>query len=124
MCRYAGEDAQRARKTVAESRVSTRIETRLCSQHTIGLQGLAEKIDFALAFAVVHEVPDPSRFFAELSATVGPSGSVLLAEPKGHVPEKEFTGTLSMAQQHGFTVMDRPQILRTRSVLLKKEKRQ
>src|SRR5208337_4224287 len=95
--------------------VSTRIETRLCSQDRIGLQGLAEKIDFALAFAVVHEVPDPASFFAELFATVGPTGSVLLAEPKGHVSEKEFTITVSMAQQQGFTMMKTLQILRSRS---------
>ena len=89
-------------KRAQKAGVSTRIETRLCYQHTIGLQDLAEKIDFALAFAVVHEVPDPTRFFTELCATIVPFGSVLLAEPKGHVSEEEFTITLSMAQQQGF----------------------
>ena len=109
-------------KRARRAGVSTRIETRLCYQHTIGLQDLAEKIDFALAFAVVHEVPDPPRFFAELSATIVPSGIVLLAEPKGHVSEEEFTSTLSMAKQQGFTTVKTPQIFRSRSVLLKKEK--
>ena len=109
-------------KRVQKAGVSTHIETRLCSQDTIGLQDLAEKIDFALAFAVVHEVPDPGSFFAELFAMIVPSGSVLLAEPKGHVSEEEFANTLSMAQQQGFTIMKTLQILRSRSVLLKKEK--
>ncbi len=109
-------------KRVQKAGVSTRIETRLCSQDTIGLQDLAEKIDFALAFAVVHEVPDPASFFAELFATMVPSGRVLLAEPKGRVSEEEFTNTLSMAQEQGFTMMKTLQILRSRSVLLGKEK--
>jgi ubiquinone/menaquinone biosynthesis C-methylase UbiE len=109
-------------KRAQKAGVSTRIETRLCYQHTIGLQDMAEKIDFALAFAVVHEVPDPPRFFAELSATIVPTGKVLLAEPKGHVSEKEFTITVSMAQEHEFTVMERPQVFRSRSVLLEKAK--
>ena len=100
--------------------VSTRIETRFCSQETIGLQDLAEKIDFALAFAVVHEVPDPARFFAELIATIVPSGGVLLAEPKGHVSEEEFIKTLSMAKRQGFTTMKTLQIFRSRSVFLAK----
>ncbi len=109
-------------KRARRAGISTRIETRLCYQHTIGLQNLPEKIDFVLAFAVVHEVPDPARFFAELSATIVPNGRVLLAEPKGHASEKEFTGTLSTARRLGFTVMESPRILLSRSVLLKKEK--
>ena len=108
-------------KRVQKAGVSARIETRLCSQHTMGLQDLAERIDFALAFAVVHEVPDPRRFFVELVATIVPSGSVLLAEPKGHVSEAEFTSTLWMAQQQGLTMLKTLQIFRSRSVLLKKE---
>jgi ubiquinone/menaquinone biosynthesis C-methylase UbiE len=108
-------------KRAQKARVSDRIETRLCYQHTMGLQDLAEKIDFALVFAVVHEVPDPSRFFAELFATIVPSGNVLLAEPKGHVSEEEFTSTLSMAKQQGFTMVKALQIFRSRAALLKKE---
>ena len=108
-------------KRAQKAGVSARIETRLCHQHTIGLQDLAEKIGFALAFAVVHEVPDSPRFFAELSATIVQSGSVLLAEPKGHVSEEGFASTLSMAQQQGFIMMKTLRIFRSRSVLLKKE---
>ncbi len=115
---------QGLKKRAQKNGVFTRIETRLCSQHTLGLQDLAEKIDFALAFAVVHEVPDPPRFFAELAATLIPSGSVLLAEPKGHVSQEEFTITLSIAQQHRFTIVEEPKIFRSRSVVLKKAHRQ
>jgi 2-polyprenyl-3-methyl-5-hydroxy-6-metoxy-1,4-benzoquinol methylase len=111
------------RKRAQKAGVSAHIETRLCYQDTLGLEDLAERFDFALAFAVVHEVPDPSRFLAELSATIVPAGNVLLAEPKGHVSQKEFDITISLAQQHGFLVMERPHIFRSRSLLLKKAKR-
>jgi 2-polyprenyl-3-methyl-5-hydroxy-6-metoxy-1,4-benzoquinol methylase len=107
-------------KRARKAGVSARIETRLCSQYTIGLKDLAEKIDFALAFAVVHEVPDPASFFAELSATIVPLGKVLLAEPKGHVSEEEFARTLFLAQGQGFTIMKTLPILRSRSSLLQK----
>jgi ubiquinone/menaquinone biosynthesis C-methylase UbiE len=109
------------KKRAQKAGVSARIETRLCYQHTMGLQDFAEKIDFALAFAVVHEVTEPTRFLAELFAMIVPSGSVLLAEPKGHVSEAEFTNTLSMAKQQGFTIVKALQIFRSRSVLLRKE---
>jgi len=111
---------QGLKKRAQKTGVLTRIETRLCSQHTLGLQGLAEKIDFALAFAVVHEVPDPPRFFDELAATLIPSGSVLLAEPKEHVSHEEFTITISITMQHGFKIVEKPKIFRSRSVVLKK----
>ena len=101
--------------------VSARIEARLCYPHTLGLRELAEKIDFALAFAVVHEVADPSRFFAELCTSIATAGSLLLAEPKGHVSEEEFTSTLSIAQKQGFTIMETLRIFLSWSVLLKKE---
>lgn len=101
--------------------VSARIEARLCYPHTLGLRDLAEKIDFALAFAVVHEVADPSRFFAELCTSIATAGSLLLAEPKGHVSEEEFTSTLSIAQKQGFTIMETLRIFLSWSVLLKKE---
>lgn len=113
---------QGLKKRAQKAGISARIETRLCSQHTIGLPDLAAKIDFALVFAVVHEVPDPRRFFAEISAAIVPSGSVLLAEPKGHVSEAEFASTLSLAQQQGFAIIETLHIFRSRSVLLKKRK--
>ena len=115
---------QGLKKRAQKRGVSTRIETRLCSQHTLGLQDLAEKIDFALAFAVVHEVPDPSKFFVELWATIKPCGSVLLAEPNGHVSKDEFTTTISIVQQHGFAIVEAPKIFRSRSVILRKAEHQ
>ena len=115
---------QGLKKRAHKKGVFNRIETRLCPQHTLGLQELAEKIDFALAFAVVHEVPDPPRFFAELSAAMIPSGSLLLAEPKGHISQEEFAIAVSIARQHGFTITEEPRIFRTRSVVLKKAQRQ
>jgi hypothetical protein len=56
----------------------------------------------------------PDRAFLTIRplATIVPSGSVLLAEPKGHVSEEEFTSTLSMAQEQGFTMMKILQIFR------------
>jgi 2-polyprenyl-3-methyl-5-hydroxy-6-metoxy-1,4-benzoquinol methylase len=112
-------------KTRAQKKgVLARIEARLCSRETLGLQDLAEKIDFALVFAVVHEIPDPSKFFAELSATIKPSGAVLLSEPNGHVSKDEFAITTSLAKQHAFEIVESPKIFRSRSVLLRKAKHQ
>jgi ubiquinone/menaquinone biosynthesis C-methylase UbiE len=108
-------------KRARKSGMSSRIETRLCYKNTLGLEDLAGSVDFALAFALAHEVPDPGRLFSELAYSLAPSGSLLLAEPRGHVSEKEFASTVSVAQQQGLAVVQTPRISRSRSVLLCKQ---
>ena len=107
-------------KRAQKAGLSKRIETRLCQQHSLGLHDLQEEIDFALVFAIVHEVSDSPRFFSEIYATLRPGGRGLVAEPKGHVAVQEFKKTVAVAQQTGFTVIDTPQIARSHSVLLEK----
>lgn len=97
-----------------------RIETRLCRHNTLDLEDIKEEIDFAFASAVVHEIPDVPHFFSEIYVTLKPTGRFLVLEPKGHVSEKDFKVTVSVAEKSGFTVVDRPQIGRGRVVLLKK----
>ena len=107
-------------KRVRKAGLSGRIKTVICHDGSLGLDNLEEKIDFALASAVVHEVPDAVRFFSEIHKTMKPAGRLLVAEPKGHVSEKDFETTITIAEQNGFTVTDRPQIKRSRTVLLEK----
>jgi 2-polyprenyl-3-methyl-5-hydroxy-6-metoxy-1,4-benzoquinol methylase len=111
---------KRLEKRVQRAGMAARMEIRLSQQTSLGLGEYGGKIDFVLAFAVVHEVPDHPRLFRELAALVKPEGRLLVAEPKGHVSEDELARTVSVAQQQGFCVVDRPQVRRCRAVLLKK----
>ena len=77
------------------------------------------EIDFALAFALVHEVPDKERLFSEIYDSMKQSGKLLLAEPRGHVSEREFEKTVSMAQSAGFEVLRDLEIRRSHAVLLR-----
>ena len=95
-----------------------RIETRVCRPESLVLEDLAGRIDFALAFAMVHEVPDPPRLLAEIAAALRPGGRLLLAEPAGHVSAGAFAETLAWAQAAGFTVIEKPRIWRSRAVVL------
>jgi len=108
-------------KRAYKAGLSNIIETRLAHHDSLGLHDLDDKIDFALAFAVVHEIPDADRFFSELFVAMKPQGRVLLAEPNGRVDEKDFEMTISVAEQNGFKVIQKPRISRSRVVLLKKE---
>ena len=108
-------------KRARKAGLSGRIKTLMCYEDSLGLDDFKEKIDFALASAVVHEVPDTTGFFSEIHKAMKPTGRLLVAEPKGHVSEKDFETTVSVAKQNGFTVTDRPQIRRSRVVLLERK---
>jgi ubiquinone/menaquinone biosynthesis C-methylase UbiE len=99
--------------------LSGRIDARVADQNSLKLSDLAATIDFALLFALVHEVSDKERLFSEISAAMKPTGKVLLAEPAGHVSKTEFEKTVSLAQSAGFEGLQHPQIRRSHAVLLK-----
>ncbi len=48
------------------------------------------KIDFALLFYMVHEVPDKTELFSNMSKMIKPGGNVLFVEPRGHVSLPQF----------------------------------
>ncbi len=75
-------------------RLSDRIDARICLQNSLGVSDIAGKIDFALAFALVHEVPDKERLFTEIYNTMKQTAELLVAEPKGHVSKPDFEKTV------------------------------
>ncbi len=101
-----------------KSGLSMRIDARISAQNSLNLSDISGKIDFALLFALVHEVPDKERLFSEVYATMKRSGKLLLAEPAGHVSKKEFEKTASIAKSAGFEVLQPLEIRRSRAVLL------
>ena len=82
--------------------------------------GIGEPIDFCLAFWMVHEVPDSTRFFGEISSKLKQDGLLLLVEPKLHVSKENFNKTLGIAKSAGLSTMDQPKIFLSYSALLKK----
>lgn len=94
------------------------IETRRCGADSLRLADLADRVDFALVFAVAHEVPDVERLMAELTALLAAKGRVLLAEPSGHVSAEEFAVSIAAAGSVGLAVEAQPTVARSRAVLL------
>lgn len=84
----------------------------------LGELPLQEKIDFALAFYCVHEVPDFSRFFRRIAGLLNPGGRLLVCEPKGHVKAVEFEQTLAAAHQFGLILIERPAVRWSHAALL------
>lgn len=89
------------RRRAARAGLADRVEARQARGDALGVEDLAGKVDLVLAFAVVHELPDQARFFAEVRLALAPGGRVLLAEPAGHVTAAAFQATLAAAQGAG-----------------------
>jgi len=107
-------------RRVQKAGLIDRIDARICPSDSLGLADLEGQIDFALLMAVVHEVPDPDRLFAEIGPVLKPTGRLLLAEPRGHVTGPEFEATLALAHQRGLGVVDTPRVRQSHAALLER----
>lgn len=87
-----------AERRVASAGLGDRVRTLLCGQDDLRLD---RQIDFALAFWMLHEVPDPARLLAQVKVRLKPGGRMLLVEPRLHVRSAEFAETLSQAEAAG-----------------------
>ena len=104
-------------KRAIRAGVADRITLRRCRKESLEVEGPA---DFALAFWMVHEVPDKPRFFREIFDFLTPEGRLLLVEPKYHVTLKGLERTLAVCRDAGFRVLDAPAISLSRAFLLGK----
>jgi len=108
-------------KRAQQAGLYERIETQICSRDSFCLENIEEEIDFALAFAVVHELSNCLSFFSQVYRILKPAGKLLLAEPKGRVSSNNFEEYISTAQGNGFKVSDTPYIRSARAALLQKQ---
>lgn len=97
--------------------VEDRVTLHKCEENRVGL---SDEIDFVLAFYTVHELPDEESFFHEVRSMLSPKGQVLVVEPLFHVSKKAFERTVKTAVDARLTVVERPKMLLSRAVLLKK----
>lgn len=105
-------DIQEAMLTAISKRalvagVAHRIKTQLASPVSLNVTVPA---DFILAFWMAHEVPDQEKLFTQLYAALKHEGKFLLAEPRLHVSKAQFDMAVSLAQNVGFQLLDRPSV--------------
>jgi ubiquinone/menaquinone biosynthesis C-methylase UbiE len=95
------------KKRARRAGIDQRIVIHRCTPDTLGID---EKVDFILAFYMVHEVRDQTDFFNQLFSNLNPGGKILIAEPKFHVSSGDFQKSLEIAQSNGFKICERPPI--------------
>ncbi|HUU29538.1 MAG TPA: class I SAM-dependent methyltransferase [archaeon] len=96
--------------------VGDRIITRACKPESLDV---TERVDFALAFYMVHEVPDKGAFLAQVAASLKPGAKFLLIEPGMHVSPACFNETIELAGKTGLRPIGSPRIRLSRTCLFK-----
>ena len=108
------------RKRARKAGTLERIDTRLAKPDSLGIGDLKDRVDFVLAFAVVHEMPSPAAFFLEAAAAMKAGALMLFAEPAGHVKPKRFQAELQAACAAGLEVTAEPAVRRNIAAVLRK----
>ncbi len=100
------------------ARILQQVQVHLCEPNWLGLN--PETADFALAFWMVHEAPDPDQLLAQIVDTLRPGGQFLIVEPRVHVREQDFEQILQLARQRNLVEIERPRIRMSRAALLQR----
>ncbi len=89
-----------------------------CEQDKINVK---DKVDFALAFYVIHEVKDKENLFSQINDIMKDNSKLYIAEPIFHVSKNEFEQTLELAEKQGFKIIKRPKFILSRTAVLEKK---
>jgi SAM-dependent methyltransferase len=111
---------ERLKRRAAKAALMDRIDARVTSAESLQIDDLAGKVDFTLAYAMVHELPSAAKFFAEVSVASKPGAKLLLAEPRGHVNAAAFEKELGDAAAAHFQVIERLSLKRSLAAVLVK----
>jgi ubiquinone/menaquinone biosynthesis C-methylase UbiE len=108
---------QKLNQKIKGTEFEKRIKLHKCERDKIGF---SEKVDFILAFYMVHEVPDQMEFLRELKSLLNDNGSIFIVEPKlFHVSKKAFAETVKKAESNGLKPVEYPHLPFSWAVLLK-----
>ncbi len=108
---------QKLRSKIQGTGLEHRILLHKSEANRIGISG---KIDFALAFYVVHELPNQKNFFEELESLLKPKAQALIVEPPFRVSKKAFEETIKKARDAGLTPAAGPRVFLSKTAILKK----
>ena len=96
------------------------VSTHRSTQEQIGLDHLNGQADLVLTVHMIHETEQPEHFIGEAAALVKPGGHLLVAEPAGHVPPREFDVTRQRILATGLVERDAPTMRKSLTALFRR----
>jgi len=107
-------------KRIKRAGLADNIISKKCSETSLNIKEFSNKIDFALAFSVVHEIPDKKQFFLEIYESLKNEGIFYIAEPS-HISKKNFDEEISIALKTGFKIYNKPENIKNHALILIKK---
>ena len=104
-------------KRARRAGLGDRIHTRPAQPEKMGIEDFRDRIDFAAAIHMIHELKNPGSFFSEVHAALKTGGKLLVIEPRGHVGSDAFQKTIESAVSCGFQKIAIPHKIRGRAAL-------
>lgn len=103
----------------SKKKVLDRITIHLCQESDIALP--IQKVDFALAFYMVHEVPDRLRLFQQVAGLLKPEAQFMVVEPIFHVSASQFEQIIGEADSAGLRLAKPMKIFLSRGGIFKRK---
>lgn len=104
-------------RRVRRAGLETRVDARVVAPTTLAIDDLTASVDFAFAFAVVHEMPDATVFYREVADALRPGARLLVVEPAGHVGTDDFRRQVEAAHAVGLRREDAPAMRKSHTAL-------
>jgi len=98
-----GEMVDALRRRASKAGLLDRVDLRVGRTDPFELDDLEGRVDLVVAIFVVHEMRDPDAFYASAHRALRPGGRLIVAEPRFHVPKREFERSLAAAERAGFS---------------------
>ncbi|MFC1579919.1 class I SAM-dependent methyltransferase [Thermodesulfobacteriota bacterium] len=106
----------KVRKKAERHGLVERMEFHQCQPNAIGFN---RKVDFILAYYMVHETPDPGKFFCETKSMLRSGSGLLVVEPRIHVSQKAFDAMVTDGEMAGLKPVGFPKGKGGRSVFFR-----
>jgi len=107
----------KVQQRVVRAELQDRVTLHVCAPDHVGLSA---RVDFVLAFWMVHEVPSAADLFAEMHEALNPEGKLLLVEPRLHVTRRNFQAEVDAALRANLKLLARPSVRLSRAGLFGK----
>ncbi len=104
-------------RRAAKAGLAQRIQVHCAEPNRLGVNAT---VDFALAFAMVHESPDARNLLQQIHECLKPGGHLLVTEPQGHVPLRRFNQMLDIAEELGLKRRQQPFVRYCHAALLQR----
>ena len=107
---------EKVKNKIEGTEIEKSIKLHKCEKDKIGI---SEKVDFILAFYMVHEIENQKSFFEEIKSILKPEGKMFIIEPKFHVSKKAFEQTIDIAEETGLKLLKTEKVFFSRAIVLK-----